>query len=107
MENLYTTNPGDHLVINVISIGTFIGEVVQTSPLIVKAEETGPLSNMRKGAEFKVLANLSSKIQDPVQSKILLEKAKKDGKPYYSSLWSLGVFTGVFEEILFIPKFEK
>ena len=90
---------GSYLVIQITGeTKRFIAEVAQENPLILKVEESGPYSALKSG-DFILDEDLSKKIQDPQQEKVVLEEAVARGCPFVSGLASLGVSDGKLHSI--------
>lgn len=100
----YTTNVGDHLVIQITGfIEVYIAEVVEPEPLILKVEESGPYSNLKAGDY--IIDTIDSPIvqHDDRENECsyLLWRESKGLVPPISGLLSLGVPSdGKLHEIL-------
>jgi len=92
---------GDLLVIWLTSsIRMYIAEVIEESPLILKAEESGPYSRLRDD-DFVILERASIRIQgDDETSMALLRERVQRGSPLISGLKRLGVEDSKLHEIL-------
>ncbi|MFA6407125.1 MAG: hypothetical protein WCV80_00265 [Candidatus Paceibacterota bacterium] len=101
-QRSYTTNPGDHLVIQITGIAQHhIAEVVSSDPLIVKVMEHGPYAKL-KTEDFVIDEELSAKYQkgDAKEWDVLYREAKERGCPFLSGLTSVGTKGDTLYELI-------
>ncbi|MFZ5364972.1 MAG: hypothetical protein ACOZBH_02100 [Patescibacteria group bacterium] len=99
-ESACTLNPGDFLVIWITGmVGyTYIAQVVQSSPLVLKVKDSGPLAKLRDG-DFMILQSQSAQLQEDVKnhSCVFLKESVSNHRKVVSGLRSLGVDFGLRE----------
>jgi hypothetical protein len=94
------TSPGSYVLIWLTGeTRTYIAQVVEENPLILKIEENGPGARLRSG-DYILLEKETERIQDPEQEQAVLREAAARGFPLISALSSLGVTDGRIREIL-------
>jgi len=85
----------DYLIIQITgTISTFIAEVIQEEPLIVKVTETGPYSRLKQaGGDFIIMRSDTEQFHADIENdtNIFLESHDEDDKRPLSGLKSLGV----------------
>ena len=98
----YSTEVGQLLVIEITGmLGTYLAEVVEQDPLVLKVEETGPYARLKDG-DYIILEEDSARAQskDDAISTALLEEYVDSGHPLMSGLAQHGVTDGKLREIL-------
>lgn len=83
--------------------GTYIAEIIQENPLIVKVEEGWTPYCLKDGTGgFVIYEDESAKLQNPDATKFteVLEEYKKRGYPLRTGLKNFGIEDGLIHEIL-------
>lgn len=98
----YTTDVGDFLVIWLTChLNKYIAQVVQTDPLRLKVQESGPYANLKDG-DFGIMAQESEMLQLDVKNDtcIFLNQEQTAGRKVYSGLIAVNVIDNRLHEIL-------
>lgn len=98
----FTTNVGDFLVVMLTGcLGSYIAEVAESEPLMLKVEEDGPYARLKNG-DFVIIETDSATLQADRRNGTdrFLESEHRAGRKVVSGLKELGVTDGKLHEML-------